>query len=193
MIKYPRPKKVNNEKKTQIPKKGNMGLNLENDLNLTNEYYINNKIAYIYKKPTPIKVVKISNNNTKYMRITDAVFSEKSTTDYNGIYNGYYIDFDAKETSSRTSLPIRNIAPHQIKHLENVYNSSGIGFLIVNFKVYDKYFILPFKTLKKYLDNKKKSIPYKDFLKLNLEIKFNLNPRLDYLSIISKNLYKFLK
>ena len=37
----------------------NRGISLENDLNITNNYYSDNKIAYIYKKPTPIKVVKV--------------------------------------------------------------------------------------------------------------------------------------
>ena len=35
----------------------NRGMILENDLNETNKYYLQNNIAVIYKKPTPIKVV----------------------------------------------------------------------------------------------------------------------------------------
>lgn len=192
MIKYPRPKRESKEK-INIVKKGNMGLTLEEDLNLTNNYYIDNDIAFIYKKPTPIHVVRVSNNNTKQMRIVDAFYKEKSTTDYNGIYNGYYIDFDAKETNSKTSIPLKNVASHQARHLENVYQSGGISFLIIHFKVHDKYFIIPQKELRKYYNDNKKSIPYEDFLKLNLEIPFKLNPRLDYLTIIFNNIEKFLK
>ena len=32
----------------------NRGMNLESDLNITNEYYRDIDKAYIYKKPTPI-------------------------------------------------------------------------------------------------------------------------------------------
>ena len=34
----------------------NRGMNLENDLNITNNYYIENNIAFIYKKPTPVNL-----------------------------------------------------------------------------------------------------------------------------------------
>ena len=46
----------------------NRGMGLEEDINLTNQYYIDNNIAFIYKKPTPIQVTKIdykNNRNTK--------------------------------------------------------------------------------------------------------------------------------
>ena len=38
----------------------NRGMALENDLNLTNEYYRNIDKAYIYKKPTPVKITKVN-------------------------------------------------------------------------------------------------------------------------------------
>ena len=37
----------------------NRGMGLEDDINLSNEYYKINDIAYIYKKPTPIKLVNV--------------------------------------------------------------------------------------------------------------------------------------
>ena len=37
---------------------GNRGMDLENFINQTNEYYLEKDIAVIYKKPTPIQVVK---------------------------------------------------------------------------------------------------------------------------------------
>ena len=37
----------------------NRGMNLEADLNATNEYYRNMDIGVIYKKPTPITIVKV--------------------------------------------------------------------------------------------------------------------------------------
>ena len=38
---------------------GNRGMALENDLNATNEYYRSIDKAYIYKKPTPVKITKV--------------------------------------------------------------------------------------------------------------------------------------
>ena len=108
----------------------NRGMNLEKELNETNLYYRNHDKAYIYKKPTPIKISKVDykNNNAK---ISEAFFDTPSTTDYNGIYKGYYIDFEAKETKSNTSFPLSNIHPHQIKHLKNISKHNGIDFLLL--------------------------------------------------------------
>ena len=69
----------------------NRGMSLEQEINETNDYYRLNDIAVINKKATPITVVKCVDN-----KITEAYFSEKSTTDYNGVYNGLYIDFEVK-------------------------------------------------------------------------------------------------
>ena len=74
----------------------NRGMNLESDLNITNEYYREIDKAYIYKKPTPIKIVNVDYISRKAVTIKEAYFMEPSTTDYNGIYRGRYIDFEAK-------------------------------------------------------------------------------------------------
>mgnify|MGYP002511387950 CR=1 FL=1 len=43
----------------------NRGMNLENDLNDSNTYYLNSNIAVIYKKPTPITINKVDYNFKK--------------------------------------------------------------------------------------------------------------------------------
>ena len=46
----------------------NRGMNLENALNISNEYYLRTDKALIYKKPTPIGVVDVSyKNHKKYL------------------------------------------------------------------------------------------------------------------------------
>ena len=92
---------------------GNRGMTLEEDINLTNEYYREKNIALIYKKPI------LRTNETK-TRIKDGFYEQKSTLDYNGIYQGMYIEFDAKETNSKTSFPLSNIHIHQIEHIKAV-------------------------------------------------------------------------
>ena len=165
------------------------GASLEKDLNLTNKYYADKGIAFIYKKPTPIKLVKVDypskNNIVSKIIIKEAYFEMPSTTDYNGLYKGKYIDFEAKETASKTSFPISNIHKHQLNHLRNIINNGGIGFIIVRFTSLNKTFILMGKDLFNYLDNSlKKSIPYDYFLKQGHLIKEGYLPRLDYLEII---------
>ena len=161
---------------------GNRGMTLETDINLTNIYYKEKGIALIYKKPIPIKVLKINETKT---RIKDAFYEQKSTLDYSGIYKEKYIEFDAKETNSKTSFPISNIHSHQIEHIRNILFYRGITFLIVRFNYYGKTFVIPGKVLIDYLDtSKKKSIPYQFFLDYCNEIKIKYAPRLDYLKII---------
>ena len=78
----------------------NRGMDLENLINQSNDYYLKKDCALIYKKPTPIGVVDVSYKNHKKV-IEKAYFKEQSTLDYNGLYKGKYIEFDAKETLNK--------------------------------------------------------------------------------------------
>ena len=162
----------------------NRGMGLEDDINLSNEYYKINDIAYIYKKPTPIKLVNV---DYKKGLIKEAYFKTPSTTDYNGIYKGKYIDFEAKETTSKTSFSLANIHPHQIKHLIDVKRHGAISFLIVRFTNLDRTYILFTKDLDEFIkNNKRKSIPLNYFEKYGTIIKMKYSPRIDYLKEINK-------
>ena len=125
------------------------GMTLESDINQTNKYYLDNDIALIYKKPTPIKVVKVKYNKRINTQITEAYYETPSTTDYNGIYKGKYIDFEAKESKSKTSFSLNNIHDHQVTHLIKVLEHGGISFLIIRFTTLNKTFILSTSKLKK--------------------------------------------
>lgn len=163
---------------------GNRGMTLESDINSSNNYYLENDIAVIYKKPTPIKAVKVDYNKAK---ITEGYYEIPSTTDYNGIYKGKYIDFEAKETKSKTSFPISNIHKHQIKHLVRIINHGGISFIIIRFTTINKTFLIFTKDFINYFENNiKKSIPLSYIEEKGFLIKDGYNPVLDYLSIIDK-------
>jgi len=187
MINYP-------NKKIVITKKSNkahLGMTLETDIDETNKYYLQKGIAVIHKKPTPVKIVGVSYPARNKARITEAYYVVPSTTDYNGIYLGMYIDFDVKETANKTNIPLANIKKHQIEHLKQINNHGGIGFLIIHFKVHNKYFILFIEQLLEFLDkNLMKSIPYQYFLDHCEQIKYSLNPRLDYLKSVEKKIKK---
>ena len=162
----------------------NRGMSLESDLNETNDYYRDIDKAYIYKKPTPIKITKVDYPSRDKTVIKEAFFTIPSTTDYNGLYKGKYIDFEAKETKSKSSFPLANIHPHQIEHIRNIFNHEGIVFLIVRFTTLNKTFLLLGKDFLEYIDNNtRKSIPINYFEDKAYIIKDNYNPRVDYLKI----------
>lgn len=162
----------------------NRGMALESDINLANEYYRIKDIAYVYKKPTPIKLVNV---DYKLGKIKEAYFDTPSTTDYNGIYNGKYVDFEAKETNSKTSFALANIHMHQIKHLINVKNKGAIAFIIVRFNLLDKTYFLSAENLEEFIkNNKRKSIPLDFFKNYGTMIKIKYAPRIDYIEVIDK-------
>lgn len=160
----------------------NRGMGLENDINETNKYYRDYDIALIYKKTTPIRITKTNYQN---MRIVDGFFESPSTLDYNGIYKGYYIEFDAKETQSKTSFTINNIHNHQIEYIKKVIKHNGIVFLIVRFSSLNKDFIIDGKQLIDFINNNdRKSIPLSYFEENCYKLNIKYAPRLDYIKII---------
>ncbi len=170
-------KKVSKEK---IKTYSNRGMLLEDDINETNNYYLKKDIAVIYKKPTPIQIVK-----TKDKKITEAYFKLPSTTDYNGLYKGKYIDFEAKETTLKTNFPLKNIHLHQINHIKKVLEHGGCCFLIVRFVNLNKTYLLYGVDFINFISNEKRqSIPLNYFKEKGFEIKLGLNPRLDYIKIL---------
>ncbi len=167
----------------------NRGMSLEEDINLSNDYYRDAGIALINKRPTPINIVKV--DYSKGARITDAYFEKQSTTDYNGVYKGRYIDFEAKNTKSTTSFPLSNISEHQIVHLKNVLKHGGIAFFIISFQVKDEIYLLDASfVIDFYEHGKRKSIPYEVFTKEGLLIKQDYAPRLHYLDAVDALYFK---
>lgn len=188
------PKGMKPTSQTDIKKEtnyGNRGMSLENDINDSNKYYIEKNIAFIYKKPTPIQITKVDYGK-KGKVIKEAFFKEPSTTDYNGLYKGRYIDFEAKETNLTTSFPLHNIHPHQIRHIENIVNNGGIAFLIVRFSKKNENFILFGEDFLSYIkNNEKKSIPLSYFEEKGKKIEEKYIPRLDYLKIVDEYMEVF--
>ena len=196
-MRYPNGKKYVQKEKEDGPKKehrtllsaANRGMSLEEDINLSNEYYRNNGIALIHKRPTPINIVKV--DYSKGARITDAYFEKQSTTDYNGVYKGKYIDFEAKNTKSKTAFPLSNISEHQIIHLKNVLKHGGIAFFIISFQLKDEVYLLDASFVIDFWENApRKSIPYEVFQKNAQLIKQDYMPRLHYIEAVDALYFK---
>lgn len=174
-----------NHRKSPVFSYGNRGMNLESDINLSNEFYKLNNICLITKRPTPINVVKVDYSHGPI--ITNAYFEKQSTTDYNGVYKGKYIDFEAKSTRKVTSFPLHNISPHQIEHLKNVLKHGGIAFFIIEFaKLNEVYLLDASYVIKFYEEGDRKSIAYNEFKTKAFQIKSGFSPRLDYIEVIDK-------
>jgi len=192
-IRYPNGKKyvpVQAAKKRKIVNHSysNRGKTLEDELSESNIYYLNHGIAVIHKKPVPVQIVKVNYPARSAAVITEAYFSTPSTTDFNGVWNGHYLDFEAKETKSETSFPLQNIHTHQVEHMKSVINQQGIAFLIVRFSSLDRYFIVSYDILETKWDRMKvggrKSIALSEFEEETIEIKPGFMPTLDYLKVI---------
>ena len=168
-------------------KYSNRGMGLEADINASNEYYLNNDKAVIYKKPTPITINKVNYHSRTDAIITEAHFNTPSTTDYNGVYKGKYIDFEAKETINEKGFPLNNIHKHQINHIRNIVKENGICFLIIRFIRTNETYLLMGNDFLNFVDNNKKSIiPNEYFKQIGYKIKEKFIPRIDYLEIINK-------
>ncbi len=186
MITYPTKKNVYQRKRVSTT---NRGMTLEALIDETNAHYLRENSAIIHKKPTPIQIVKVDYPARSMAKITEAYYKTPSTTDYNGIYKGKYIDFDVKETLSATSFPLKNIHAHQINHLKQVDAHGGIAFLLIAFKKHGTYHLLPYKNLDVYLtraEKGRKSIAYQELCETSIEVREGFRPSLDYLKAVDR-------
>lgn len=190
MIKYPngktptKPDPVVREKRN-VKTAANRGMTLENDINLSNEFYKNTGRALITKRPTPINIVKV--DYAKGAKIVDAYFEKQSTTDFNGVYKGKYLDFEAKSTNNKTSFPLSNIYSHQFEHLENVKKHGGLCFFIIEFALLNRIFIVDAEVIITYKkEATRKSLPLNFFEEHGIEVFYSFAPRIAYLDAVDK-------
>ena len=185
MIQYPKGRKNNYH--AAAASAANRGMDLEKDINITNTYYLDTDKAVIHKKPTPVQIVKVDFPRRSAAKITEAYFKIPSTTDYNGVYRGRAVDFEAKECASRTSFPLKSIHMHQIKHLEAVMRHGAIAFIIVRFTQQNEtYFIDADKIVAFWNKAERKSIAYSWFVKNGSMIPYNYVKPVDYLSAVDQ-------
>jgi len=184
MIKYPTKKSTYQRQKTSVK---NRGMNFEALIDETNTFYRFQKRAVIYKKPIPIQIVKVDYPDRQHAKIKEAYYKTPSTTDYNGIYKGYYIDFDVKETKNKTAFPLKNIHTHQIEHLRAIDEAGGIAFLLIRFVVHNTVHLLPIDALNNFLERAKtgrQSFTYQELVSTGLEVNEGYRPTFDYLSAV---------
>jgi recombination protein U len=168
---------------------GNRGMGFEEDINQSNLYYKEKHLCLVTKRPTPINVVKVDYSHGA--KITQAFFKSQSTTDYNGVYKGRYIDFEAKSTRSKTSFPLSNIAPQQVEHLRGVIENGGIAFFLINCYAIGETYLLEASYICDFYEQKpRKSIPLCEIKEKGHKVKEGYSPRYDYLPLIEEIFFK---
>ncbi|PHA03573.1 Holliday junction resolvase RecU [Bacillus pseudomycoides] len=192
-IRYPNGKKYNGTQQTHdVPTSkhtySNRGMSLEEELNETNQYYLTHNIACVHKKPTPLQIVKVDYPKRSAAVIKEAYFKQPSTTDYNGVYKGKHIDFEAKETKNKTSFPLQNFHLHQIKHMKQVLAHGGIAFVIIKFTLYDEFYLLEAKQIITFWNRQetggRKSITKQEVGELGYLLPCGYHPRIDYIHVL---------
>ncbi|MCH5461439.1 Holliday junction resolvase RecU [Secundilactobacillus sp. HBUAS58055] len=177
--------------KPSLIKHGGRGMTLEQEINESNQYYLSHDIAVIHKKPTPVQIVKVDYPKRSAAVIREAYFRQASTTDYNGVYRGRYIDFDAKETKETTRFPLDNFHQHQVEHMRSCLKQGGICFGLIKFVTLDQLYLLKATDLITYWDAQeqakgRKSIPLAVFESRAVPIKYSLNPTIAYLDAVDQ-------
>ena len=193
MIQYPNKKStytptVQNTKSPNI-KKSRLGVNFEDMINDSNQYYLIQDIAVIHKKPTPIQITKVDYPKRSSAKITEAFYKVPSTTDYNGIYKGHHIDFEAKSCNGK-SFTFNNLYPHQIEHLKLIEKHGGISFLLIRYNDFDEVFVVPtsilYEEYQKSLNGGRKSLSYDFVKKSGYLVETGYAPRINYLKVIDE-------
>ncbi|MGX7777282.1 Holliday junction resolvase RecU [Streptococcus pluranimalium] len=194
MVNYPhgiakKTRQVSHLKKESTINFANRGMSFESAINATNDYYLAHGIAVIHKKPTPVQIVKVDYPKRSRAKIVEAYFRQASTTDYSGVYNGHYIDFEAKETRQKTAMPLKNFHDHQIDHMKRVIDQKGICFVLMHFSTLKQTYYLPAQHLIDFyrVESGKRSMPLTFIQQHGFAITLASFPQVPYLDIIEQH------
>ena len=193
MVNYPHKLKAKSSINRPVPgivNFANRGMSFEKMINESNSYYLSRGLAVIHKKPTPIQIVKVDYPHRSRAKIVEAYFRQASTTDYSGVYKGHYIDFEAKETRQKKSMPMKNFHSHQIEHMEAVLEQKGICFVLLHFSSLRETYLLPASYLIEFykIDKGGKSMPLTYIQEHGYPIEMQQLPTNPYLEIIEQKL-----
>ncbi|HEL2737936.1 TPA: Holliday junction resolvase RecU [Streptococcus suis] len=193
MVNYPHQIRKKNNRTNSVSSHvnfANRGMSFEMAINDSNLYYLTHGKAVIHKKPTPVQIVRVDYPKRSRAKITEAYFRQASTTDYSGVFKGHYIDFEAKETRQKTSMPMKNFHAHQVEHMRQVIEHGGICFVLLHFSTLKETFLLPAIHLISFyqVDQGSKSMPLSYIKENGFALKMGGFPSLPYLEIVENKL-----
>ncbi|MFC0854385.1 Holliday junction resolvase RecU [Halalkalibacter oceani] len=163
---------------------GNRGMAFEMAINIVNDLYKGRGIALINKRPTPVKVLK-----SRGTKITSGYYEEKSTVDYDGVYKGRAIMFEAKSTK-RPHFPLSMVTAHQVDYLDRAHRNGAIAFLLVELAVKRRVYYMPYQLLAYYLMRAKKggrkSVAQEELEQYGYVVERGRGVPFDYLAVVDK-------
>ncbi|SFM35307.1 Holliday junction resolvase RecU [Salibacterium qingdaonense] len=166
----------------------NRGMGFENLVNTTNLQYKNKGLALISKRPTPMKIIGSTKGGQNI-----CVFDQKSTVDFDGVYRGLSIQFEAKSTGEKR-FDLKMITDSQIDFLQQSERQGAVCFVLLEIRPLRTVYYVPNNMLQKYVREAqrggRKSIPLDD-----LEIYADVVTQgqgipLDYLAVVDKHAEK---
>lgn len=165
---------------------GNRGMAFEMLINLANQMYQRGGVALINKRPTPVKVIK-----SRGSQVINGFYEAKSTVDYDGVYKGRAVAFEAKSTEKDTRFDLKNIAQHQLDYLEKAEKMGAICFFLIEFSKDRSVFAVPLSVIQSYVrmshqPKGKKSIPRADFDIYGYLVEQTERAPIDYLQYVDE-------
>lgn len=165
-----------------------IGNSFEYLIDLVNSQYNAKNIAVINKRPTPMKIVKRLGRKKGTENFV-AIFDKKSTVDYDGVYAGKAIAFEAKTILNLQRFDLKRIQPHQLEHLQRTEEQGGVAFFLIEFQSTRTTYYAPLSMINKYVADMerggRKSISLDDFAVYAYEVRRGRVP-LDYLAVVDK-------
>ncbi|MEK4565212.1 Holliday junction resolvase RecU [Alkalihalobacillus sp. FSL R5-0424] len=163
---------------------GKTGMAFEDLINYTNAQYKNSQMALINKRPTPVKVMSAKGN-----RVLSGYFESKSTVDYDGIYKGNAIVFEAKSIEINR-FELKNLHAHQLQYLIDAKKNGAVSFLLIEFRHLKLIYYVSVEFVSFYVrqaaNGGRKSIPLVDFEVHGFEVKPGRKVALDYLAAVDR-------
>ncbi|MDY8165809.1 Holliday junction resolvase RecU [Bacillus thuringiensis] len=166
---------------------GNRGMAFEHLLNITCRMYKTANVGIFNKRPTPVKVIKTNNKG----EITKSAWESKSTVDYDGVYKGRAVYFEAKSTKETKRFPLDSISRHQIDYLKDTKAHGSICFFLIEFRTDHIIYFVPVSLVAEYYeamlyDGGRKSIPREEFEQHAYVVERTDRALVDYLVHVDK-------
>ncbi|PPE05259.1 Holliday junction resolvase RecU [Williamsoniiplasma lucivorax] len=155
------------------------GMFLETILNITHEKFKNDNECLVIKIPTNWIVTKANDHS----------FLRHEACDYIGNYQGFYFEFEAKETY-KDYFDWKMIRTNQLIKMNQIIQNQGITFLIIYFGKYDAFYYVDYLLLKKWVEANQQHIAHEWFEINAQQINLNSQLKLDYLNCLDKAILK---
>lgn len=118
--------------------------------------------------------------------IKEAYFTQASTTDYNGVYRGFYLDFEAKKPRTKHLFPLKLPCPSNRTYESMPRTKWGLLCLVMVF-VFEALFYLNSVHLIAYWDAQRKRTQITTFIfdrRTRNRDQTGISPRIPYLDAV---------